>query len=413
MFPYFYLPEDAQTGKIKLYKNEEEVWDTLKNINESGTGIPTDILWAFQGIVNKILSNRRKKGYHPLDFPIVRYFLHPYWVESNLPFVQHPDFIKDTRRLFGDKKTQQFFQEIHAELPDNFYIRIYSLRAVWECAKFLEKQSTKITQFHSQVNSQQGSDISFEWKNVIWDVEVKNLSHIDINSFCITHTLAGMMYLENEGENLRSFNSIMIDGDQVNDTLREKVVSFIHQGFNRIFDDLKNATGYIPKVEGTSNELDIEAIQVNVDKVRVRIKSNIPDKELGKIELILNKRPKPKESIRNYYIIGPTQAYWWPQPFTPEFYNKLDQKIIKIGKQKEKVPGNYFGFLYLDLHEQNIDQRKRAIRKQEWEQIIEQHLNQVTFPLVLVTDSTRLQKSFYIMNRAAVNAGFKGSHQNK
>ncbi|MDH4240022.1 MAG: hypothetical protein OEW48_10705, partial [Phycisphaerae bacterium] len=124
-----------------------------------------------------------------------------------------------------------------------------------------------------------------------------------------------------------------------------------------------------------------------------------------KVTLILQKWTRPN-SIQNYYTISPCGAYFWPKAFTGEFYSKLDKVIERIAEQKKSFNDGYFGFLYLDLHEETIDQRQKATEKQEWEPIIEQHLNQQPFPLVLVTDSTRLQKSFYIMNKAAIETGF-------
>lgn len=411
MFPHFYLPEDAKTGTIKLYKDEDEVWESLKKINDSGKDLSPDIHRAFKEIVDKILSNKDKQEYHPLDFPIVRYFLHPNWVESNLPFVQHPDFIKNIRHLFGDAKTQQFFQEIEAERPDQFYIRIHSLRAVWECAKFLDDRSAKIIEFHQQIENKsrsgisQGPDIVFEWSGKKWCGEVKHLCHININLFCIAQALAGIMHLRNEGEKLRKWNSILIEGENINDVFRKKTIKSIHEGLSYIFDGLKSAKSHIPKVEKTIDDLDVEAVQARKHKIIIEIRPKLQETTSRKVTLILQRWPRP-DSIQNYYTISPSKAYWWPKPFTPEFYNKLDEDITKIAQKKGQFADRYLGFLHLDLHEQNIDQRKKEGEKQQWEQEVEQRLNQEPFPLVFVTDSTRLQKSLYIMNNAAYELSF-------
>jgi len=405
MFPHFYLPEDSKTGKNKLYKNEDEVWDALKEISVSGKGLPSDVHRAFKGIVEKILSNRGKKGYHPLDFPIVRYFLHPYWADLNLPFVQHPDFIKDMRRLFGQRTTQEFFQEIKAERPEQFYLRIHSLRAVWECAKFLDKQSSKIIHFHYKVKKNQGPDIVFEWNNAQWHGEVKNLLHPYINLFCIANMLAGMMYLEDEGKNLRQWNNITVEGDHIDDTFRKISIDGIHKGLNDIFEGLRTATGYIPKVQRKANDFNMTAIQVNKNKIKVEIQSQSHETTMRKVTLILQKWKRPN-SIQNYYTISPYLANFWPRRFNREFCNKLIKTVRKIESQRKMENNQYLGFLYLDLHEENIDQRKKEGEKQEWEDKIETYLNKKDFPLILMTDSTRLQKSIYILNKTAINTGF-------
>jgi hypothetical protein len=405
MFPHFYLPEDSKTGKNKLYKNEDEVWNALKEIRNSGKGLSSDVHRTFKGIIEKILSNQGKKGYHPLDFPIVRYFLHPYWADLNLPFVQHPDFVKDIRCLFGNRKTQEFFKEINAERPDQFYLRIHSLRAVWECAKFLEKQSAEILEFHSPGNNRQGADVIFEWDNTKWHGEVKNLSHKDINLFCIAQMLSGMMYLEHEGTNLRQWNNITIEGENIDDTFRKISVEVIRKELNDIFDGLRNATGYIPKVQRTANDLNITATQVKKKKIKVEIQSQLHDTKMRKITLILQKWTRPN-NIQNYYTISPSQANFWPKRFNREFCKKLIKTVKKIGSQRKLDNNQYLGFLYLDLHEENIDQRKKEGEKQEWEDQVETYLNKKDFPLVLMTDSTRLQKSIYLLNKTAVDTGF-------
>ena len=404
MFSHFWAP--------KLYKSEQEVWDTLGRVSKSGNGLSENIYWAFKGIVDKILSNQGNKKYHPLDFPIVRYFLHPNWAELDLSFVQHPDFIKDMRCLFGDIKTQEFFREIEGEQPDQFYIRIHSLRSVWECAKFLDEQSAKIIEFHcplknrSQSKKNQASDIVFRWNNGEWLAEVKQLCHIDINSFCIAQVLAGMMYLETEGENLRLWNNIVVEGENINHTLRLRIIGFIRKELNDIFEELKTATGYIPKVSRKLNELDIEAAQVNNQKIKIEIRHQSNYAKISRITLIFEKWPRPK-SIQNYYTISPSQAYFWPRQFSCEFYDKLDKDIEKITQQKKTSTNKYIGFLYLDLHEANIDQRKKKREKQDWEGKIATYLNNEIFSLVLMTDSTRPQKSIYILNKTAIAICFK------
>ena len=223
MFPYFYLPQNSTTGETELFEDEEEVWNKLEKINNSGKGIPQNIHSVFNEIINKIYSNRGKDGYHPLDFPMVRYFLYPDCFGLNLPFVHHPNFIKDFLKRWSEKKIKQFFQEINAERPDHFYIRNYSLRAVWECVQFLDERQAKIIDFHSSTENGQGADIVFEWNNKKWHAEVKILSHIDLNFFCIAHVLAGVLCLKNEGKILRSFHNIRIDGDNINDEFRERM----------------------------------------------------------------------------------------------------------------------------------------------------------------------------------------------
>ena len=110
-FPNFYLPEG-------LYKDEREVWDSLAKINSTGQNIDQKIYKFFKKTIDEILTHSDDSDYHPLDYPIVRYFLHPnsnYGV-LNLPFIQSPEFIEQFIQEFGDELVNTFFREISKKI---------------------------------------------------------------------------------------------------------------------------------------------------------------------------------------------------------------------------------------------------------------------------------------------------------
>ena len=150
--------------------------------------------------------------------------------------------------------------------------------------------------------------------------------------------------------------------------------------------------------------LDIKAVLYKSNKVNIRINFLDEDTVARRLEFHLHNHKTPNGTTVDYYKIGPSAAFYWPVPFSEAFYDKLDEDIQKIINQKESRPIE-LGFLYLDLHEKNIDQEKES-EQQDWEHVIEQHLNRQSLPIVLVTYSVRLQKIFCIMNKAAVHAGF-------
>jgi hypothetical protein len=389
-FPHFYLPK-------VLYRDEREVWDTLAGANSTGQNLDPQIYKIFKRIVDEILTHANDSDYHPLDYPIVRYFLHPnsnYGV-LNLPSLQCPEFIEQFIQEYDGKLVDNFFREITAQSPDKFYIDLESLSAVWQSAKYLKINGANICQFHPQ--NEAGGDVQFQLKNNEWIVEVKNLNHEDINLHCVAQMLAGLMSFEKEGRELRDWNHIMLEGQNIDDDFRKEVIKLLR----------KEIAAILSEAVGNDRPL----LQKNIDGFKVSIYTYSPSRAIVilaqnserhfKIKLLKN----PKNSL--YYNIGPSSAYYWPEPLTYAFYKKLDDRLTKIENQKKDCL-NYLGFLHLELPYKYSNRQK----EQEWQQAIKAKLNLKTFPVVLHTWVLNQSKGrlkipcLIIINEAAEQAGF-------
>jgi len=401
-FPYFYLPEDPKTGKTTLYKDEREVWDALAEVNSTGLNLDQQIYKIFKRIVDEILTHANDSEYHPLDYPIVRYFLHPnsnYGV-LNLPSIQRPEFIEQFVQEYDGKLVDNFFREITAQSPDKFYIDLESLSAVWQSAKFLKINGAKVCEFHQQ--NEAGGDVRFQLKKTEWAAEAKNLNHEDISIHCVAQMLAGLMSFEKEGRGLRDWNHITLEGQNINDEFRTEVIKLLRKEIDAI----------LSEAGGNNRPL----LQKNIDSFKVSIYTYSPSRTIivlaqnsdrcFKLKLLKN----PKNSY--YYNIGPSSAYFWPEPISSAFYHKLDYYLTRIESQR-KGRTDYLGFLHLELPYKYSNRQK----EQEWQQAIKTKLNLKTFPVVLHTWVLNQAKGrlkipdFFIINEAAEQAGFTNKTQ--
>jgi hypothetical protein len=404
-FPHFYLPKDPKTGKTTLYKDEREVWDALAKINSMGQNIDQQICKIVKRIVDGILTHANDSDYHPLDYPIVRYFLHPSGV-LNLPLTQRPEFIKDQFvSQLGKEFLDGFFREINACPADHLYIGLESLRAVWECATYLKANNATVCEFHPKDNAR---DVAFCWNGISWLAEVKDLNHEDINLYCVAQMLAGMMWLEKEGQKLREWNRITLKGQNMKDDFRTAVITFLR---NRASDLLsiveKNSRPCIQK--------DMNGFVVSIyarPRPQIIIRENSSQNSKRYLKLCLGEHSG--QSLD--YTISPRLAYSWPASLTNAFNKKLDTRLTEIETQKKDCP-YYLGFLHVDLAYKYSNSQKCPDEEQAWEQAIRAKLNLKSFPVVLHTwilnqDDGKLKISdLIVINEAAELAGFTNKPQ--
>jgi len=386
-----------------LFTSEDEVWDKVATINESAKRISPDVHWAFKELVIDLIQHRTSCKYHPLDYPIVRYFLLGDFHLVHLPYVFHPNFLTEVRKCWGDYLVKRFFCELNAENPANFYNRATSLHAVWNCAEYLAQIGGEVGDFHiqnSDANSSQDScDVSFSFKNRPWKCEVKHLFHPDVSLYCIANVLAGMLHLKEQGKILRKYRHITLEGDSINYKFRNEVIEYIHSQINIT----------LAKIEEDSRNCRIccsecgFAITIYPKFKKIHIVSESEPNRQIKFHL---RKDQGSEPPYERYEIGPSRAYYWPQPLSQQFFEKLDEKIESIERQLRKGIGHSIGFLYLDLPVAHIDARKSSTEMQEWEQTVKNHLNKGNIPLILMTESARLQRSIYVTNRMAKQSGF-------
>ncbi len=394
-FRNFYLPQN-------LYKDETEIWDALAKINRSGRNIDPNIYRIFKTVIDRILKYRNIRDYHPLDYPIVRYFLCPdscYGV-LNLPSIQRPEFIEQFAQKFDDELVNSFFQEITAQPPDKFYIDLESLSAVWQGAKFLEMNEAKVCEYHPQNGT--GGDVRFQLNNIDWIAEVKNLNHEDISLHCVAQMLAGLMSLKKEGKELRDWNNITLEGRNIDDNFRTEVIKL-----------LRKEIGVVLSEAGGNNQL---LVKKNVDGLRISIYTSSQSRTIIILAqnsnrcLTLKLHKVPKNS--SYYTIGPSPAYFWPEPLPCAFYKKLNACLTKIENQK-KVNAHYLGFLHLEVPYKYSNRQE----EQKWQQTIKDKLNLKTFPVVLhtwvpnQTNGSLKILELIIINEAAKQAGFTNKAQ--
>ena len=391
-FPYFYLPEG-------LYKDEREAWDALAKINSTGQNIDQQIYKIFKRIVDKILTHPNKTDYHPLDYPIVRYFLHPnsnYGV-LNLPSIQRPEFIKEYFvPQFGKELLDGLFREINACPADHFYMRLESLLAVCECTTYLKANNATVCEFHPKDNAR---DVAFCWNGISWLAEVKNLEHEDINLYCVAQMLAGMMWLEKEGQKLREWNHITLEGQNMDHDFRTAVIKFLRNKINEILSivEINNR----PCVRENMNGFKVSIYA----RPKIIIKVNSAKNPNRYLRLCLGKN----SGHSLYYTISSSLAYSWPVPLTAAFYKKLDSRLKEIEDQR-KGRVDYLGFLHVDLASKYSDSQKHADEEQAWEQAIRAKLNQKDFPVALHTlilvGHEKVLRELLIVNKAAKDAGF-------
>ncbi len=388
-FPYFYLPEG-------LYKDEREAWDALAKINSTGQNIDQQIYKIFKRIVDKILTHANKTDYHPLDYPIVRYFLNPSGV-LNLPFIQCPEFIKDQFvSQLGKELLDGLFREINACPAHRFYENLESLRAVWECATYLKANNATVSEFHQKDNRR---DVAFCWNGISWLAEVKNINHEDINLYCVAQMLAGMMWLEEEGKKLREWNHITLEGQNVKHRFRAEVIHFLRNKINEIL-------SIVEKNNWSCIREEMNGFKVSIyTRPKIIIKVNSAKNPNRYLRLCLGK----DSGHSLYYTISPSLAYSWPAPLSAAFYEKLDRHLNKIEDQREgRVV--YLGFLHVDLAYKYSDSQKGPDEEQAWEQEIRAKLNQKDFPVALHTwilvGNKKIPRELVIANKAAKDAGF-------
>ena len=399
-FPHFYLPEGPKTGKTTLYKDEREVWDALAEIDSTGQNLDRQIYKIFKRIVDEILSNANGSDYHPLDYPIVRYFLHPDLSIVNLPFVQRPEFIEQFTQEFGGELANSFFREITTQPPDKFYIDLESLFAVWQGAKFLKLNGAKVYEFHPQ--DETGGDVQFRLKGTEWIAEVKNLNHEDISLYCVAQMLAGLMSLENEGRELREWNRITLEGQNINDDFRTEAIKLLRKEIGAI---LSEAVGNNrPLLQKNIGSFKVSIYPYSQSRTIIILAQN--SNQCLKLKFHKN----PENSY--YYKIGPSPAYSWPELLSSAFYNKLDHYLTRIESQR-RGRVDYLGFLHLELPYKYSNREK----EQEWQQTIKTKLNLKTFPVVLHTWILNQAKGklkiseLIITNEAAEQAGFTNETQ--
>lgn len=388
-----------------FFKSEAEVWDKVAAVNESGKGISPDVHWAFKGLLDDVIQHRTDSNYHPLDYPIVRYFLlgDPHLV--HLPYVFHPDFLAEVRKCWGDDRVRKFFCELNAENPANLYNRTASLRAVWNCAKYVTQIGGKVTDFHVQSsddNSSQGScDVLFSFENKSWHCEVKHLLHPDITLYCIANALAGMLYLKEQGQSLRKYQHITLEGDNINYNFRNEVIEFIHNQINAVLARIEES----PKTRRICCQEHGFIITIYPTNKRIHLQSDSEPKRQVKFLLRKDQQSDPPY---DRYFVGPSPACFWPAPLSQEFLKKLDEKIESVEHQLKERTVHSLGFLYLDLPVAHIDARKSSKETQKWEQTLEDCLNKSNLPLILMTESTRtrLQRDTYVINHTAKQSSF-------
>lgn len=214
-----------------FFNSEEEVWDKVAEINATGKGISPDVHAALNGLVAGIIQRRAESDYHPLDYPIARYFLLGDLHQAHLPYVFHPDFLASVRKSWGDDLVRQFLSELCPENPADFFIRTYALRAVCKCSEYLEKIGAVIRDFHMPCPEFDGSrnpvDVLVTLGGAVWSCEVKYLLDPDVNMWCMANTLAGMLCLMPKGDGLRKYCRITLEGENIDDSFRKTVIGFI------------------------------------------------------------------------------------------------------------------------------------------------------------------------------------------
>lgn len=386
-----------------FFKSEAEVWDKVAAVNESGKGISRDVHWAFKGLLDDVIQHRTDSNYHPLDYPIVRYFLLGDLHLVHLPYVFHPDFLTEVRKCWGDGRVRQFFRELSAENPSSFYNRTASLRAVWNCAKYVTQIGGKVTNFHIQSsddNSSQGScDVLFSFENKSWHCEVKHLLHPDITLYCIANVLAGMLYLKEQGKSLRKYRCITLAGDNINYKFRNEVIKYIHNQINAA----------LAQIEEKPKTLRIccseYGFKTTIYPTFKEIYFNSESEPNRKVKFHFRK-DQQSDPPYDWYEVGPSSACYWPAPLSQQFLKKLNDKIEDVERQLKERTVHSLGFLYLDLPVAHIDARKSSTEAQKWEQALEDRLNKSDSPLILMTEPPRLQRDIYVMNHAAKQSSF-------
>lgn len=388
-----------------FFKSEAEVWDKVAAVNESGKGISPDVHWAFKELLYDVIQHRTDSNYHPLDYPIVRYFLLDDLHLVHLPYVFHPDFLAEVRKCWGDDRVRKFFCELNAENPANLYNRTASLRAVWNCAKYVKQIGGKVTDFHVQSsddNSSQGScDVLFSFENKSWHCEVKHLLHPDITLYCIANALAGMLYLKEQGKSLRKYKHITIEGDNINYNFRNEVIEFIHNQINAALAKIEEE----PKTRRICCQEHGFTITIYPTKKRIHLQFQSDSGLKRKVKFLFRKGQQSDPPYDRYFV-GPSTACFWPAPLSQQFLKKLDEKIESVEHQLKEGTVHSLGFLYLDLPVAHIDARKSSKETQKWEQTLEDCLNKSNLPLILMTESTRLQRDTYVINHRAKQSRF-------
>ena len=401
MYSTFWLKnEDNQP---LFFKSESDVWDKVAAVNESGKGISPNVYWAFRGLVDDIIQQRTDCKYHPLDYPIVRYFLLGDHHQVHLPYVFHPVFLTEVRKCWDDDRVRQFFCELSAEDPANFYNRTMSLHAVWNCAKYVTQIGGKVTKFHIQSsdgnNNQGNCDVLFSYKNKSWYCEVKHLLHPDVSLYCMANALAGMLYLKNQGKSLRKYRYITLEGDSINYEFRNGVIKFIHNQINAALVKIEEE----PKTRRICYSENGLKITIYPKYKKIYVTSELETNR--KVNFHFRKEHQ-SDPPYNWYEVGPSRACYWPEPLSQQFFKKLDGKIEIVESQRKERTVHYLGFLYLDLPVANIDARKSSTETQKWEQAIEDCLNKSDLPLILMTELARTQRDVYVINNAAKQSSF-------
>lgn len=405
MYSTFWLIKNAANQPL-FFKSEAEVWDKVAAVNESGKGISPDVHWAFKRLLDDIIQHRNDSNYHPLDYPIVRYFLLGDLHLVHLPYVFHPDFLSKVRECWGNDLVRQFFCELKAEDPASFYNRTASLRAVWNCEKYVAQIGGKVTKFHIQTfddNSSQGScDVLFSFKNKFWHCEVKHLLHPDVSLYCVANALAGMLYLKEQGQSLRKYRYITLAGDNINYEFRNEVIEFIHNQINAALARIEEE----PRTRRICcSEYGLKTTIYPKSKKIYLSSESEPNRQVK----FSFRKDQQSDPPYDWYEVGPSSAYCWPTPLSQQFFTKLNDKIEDdVERQLKERTVHSLGFLYLDLPDAHIDARKSSTEAQEWEQAIEDCLNKSDSLLILMTESTRLrlQRDTYVINQAAKQSRF-------
>ncbi len=416
MYGYFTLPE-------RLYKDDNQVWRELSRVSlpslsaddSNCYGIQPEVVKIYKKWLGALKHKRTNHEIHPLDFPLVRFCLdHKDGKgEANLFWPERPHIIHQIYTQFDTELADSFYEEISAQEGHQFMNHLCSLDAERECAEFLlrEDNSAEIDRFHPTVNGKKGAfDVGFTLNGQRWYAEAKNILHEDSNLVFICHILAGILWLETEGEPLRRWSCISLTGKRIDYEFRNQVINTLRDNVCLIFHEINGSNRSC--IKDMIGPLFFTKYQTSNNKMWVNLSLKGQDgKVISKVEFTLC---RSAGSPSDTYKILPQPAYY-SERLSDALWQKLDGKLADMDQKikKHKVErSNCLAFVNLELHEKHCAAGPATDVEQVWKDSIQTRLDKETYPTVLHTrvlqrhNSRCTQKDLHIINKPASQAGF-------
>lgn len=270
---------------------------------------------------------------HPLDYWLIRQI----YADGDLTRLNED--LQSIENKFGEDFLTKLFDEIkgQARQPDNLLFKLRSMYAEVDCARFL---SCATGSAHISKIPESG-DILFRLNDQEWVFAVKNPLEEYISLECIADVLAGMMWLE-DNNILRFYNRrIELEGQEINDSFRKKVISFIHEDFISVLKGVERRIREpsFKNLRYDKFSLSKDSLKITIDIRQDQRQTIIIQAKIKDPPRIISLRMGQASYQSDFYNIVSYLPAWWigEQPNWEKVSNKLKEHIQKACKQLEKV----------------------------------------------------------------------------